>query len=857
MTLGRRRSDEDFSEEVRAHLEIETGRLVAEEGMSADDARAAARKAFGNVAAAQERFHESRRWVWIEQFAQDVRYALRGFAKTPVFVATSVLTLALGLGLLTVAFTAFNAYVLRPIPVPQPKQLYSIGWRGPEAGSQLLSWSGYEEMRGRSDLFDGVLAESVGMLSSDGRTLATSIVSGSYFSVLKPPMLLGRGLGPADADQPVAVLGYRAWQRLFAGDPAAVGRELALDDRRITIVGILRPEFGGLDEYPRDLWLPASGGGERPPQRVTARLRGGVTAPQAEAALAGFAARMAEPGKGPRAYQAVLESRATAIPLMLGVVAMLSPVFAAFALVLLTACANVSNAMLARAIARQREIAVRLSLGASRSRIVRQLLTEGLLIAVAAAAAALGIAWWALRAGLVLLFQTAPPTLASLMRVQPMTFDARVFLFAFAAAAATTIAFALVPALRASRQPLTDALRGQRCGTAGGTTLRSALVVAQVAVSMVLVVCALVLARNFTRLAAADVGYATAGVYSLNIRGENEGVNRIAPALAADPRVAQVVATSGNPLFGRGRSVLAGAAGGGAPVRTPYVFVSPGYFDLLRLPLTRGRGFRVEEASGRAPVAIVSDATARALWPGEDPVGRTIRFSDAEDVRREGLSDLTQVTVIGTASDVLSGLMVDGVDSGRIYLPVTPAADRAIAMLIQPRAASDFRPDLLRPVFRRLGEDPDRFEIISLDEMREIQMFPVRAAAWIGGLLGAIALALSISGLYAVLSYLLAQRTREIGIRMALGASAASVVSLVMRQCARLAGVGAVIGLSLAFAALAALRALVRLEAVSLLDAAAFATGLTVVLIATAAAAYQPARRSTRIDPAETLRAEA
>jgi hypothetical protein len=386
--------------------------------------------------------------------------------------------------------------------------------------------------------------------------------------------------------------------------------------------------------------------------------------------------------------------------------------------------------------------------------------------------------------------------------------------------------------------------------------MRATLVVAQVSVSMILVVLALVLARNFSRLSAIQTGYDTAAVYSINVREDDIGLAGIAAALDADPRVGALAVTSGNPLFGRGRTIEAGPAGGRAPVGTRYTFVSPSYFDLLRLPITRGRNFRPEEARNALPVAVVSDSTARAFWPGADPIGRTIHLARADGADTDGLEGQTELTVIGTTKDVLSGLMVDGRDAGHIYLPATPSHARVGSMLIRARAASDFRPDLLDPVFRRTGFDPERFEVISLDEMREIQMFPLRAAAWIGGLLGGIALVLSISGLYGVLSYLLSQRTREIGIRMALGATAGAVVGLVVRHSVRLAGIGAAIGLVLAFAALRWLASVISLPAVSLLDVLPFAAGTIVLVAATALAAWQPARRAARVDPAVTLRAE-
>ena len=853
----RRRPDEDFSDEVRAHLELETARLI-DEGMPPADARAAARKSFGNVMAAQERFHESTRWVWFEQFVQDLRYALRGLAGSRAFLATSVLTLAVGLSLITVAFTIFNAYVLRPYPVREPERLYRIAWRAPENGGQQFSWREYDELRARAELFDAAVAEDTRIVSSDDKTLAAAYVSDNYFTVLAPRLLAGRGLTAVDSDQPVCVLSHQAALRLFGVDRAAVGRDLDLDGRRVVVTGVLRPEFGGLDEYPRDIWLPAAFGGKQKPVEIVGRLRRDVPVTRAEAMLAPFAVTKAPAGTDPKQVRAALLPNATANAVTFELLAVLAPIFAAFVLVLLTACANVSNVMLARAVARHREIAVRLSLGASRSRIVRQLLTEGLLIAIIAGATALALASWTLRAGLVLLMGTLPPALAAIMRVVPMTFDYRVFAFALGVAALATLGFALLPALQASRQPLTDALRGQRSGTRSSSRLRSALVVAQVAVSTLLVVGALILSRNFASIGAIDLGYGTAGVYSVNLRGENAGaVGRAAPALVADPRLAEVAVTSWNPLFIQRVSIAAGPASGSTTAPTRYTFVSPEYFTVLRIPIGRGRAFRADEAQSDARVAIVSDATAQAFWPGADPIGQRIRIAKPEGQRRiDELPGYSEVTVIGTARDVASGFIVEGHDAGHIYLPTNSASPRAGALLLRARASSDFRPDMLRETFRRLGYEPETFEVIPLTDMRDTQMYPLRAGAWIGGLLGAIALVLSISGLYGVLSYMLSQRTREIGIRMALGATAGAVVSLVVRQSVRLAGVGAAVGLVIAAIAMKALSSVITLEAVSLLDVAPFVVGAAVALGATALAAWQPARRATRVDPSETLRAE-
>ena len=432
--------DEDFSAEIQAHLDLEIARLVAD-GRSPADARAAALRAFGNVAKVQERYYEANRWMWLEQMVQDLRYGLRGLRKSPAFVATTVLTLAVALSLLTVVFTIFNAYVLRPFAVRDPGALHRIIWRAQDDGGSQFRWRDYEALRQRRDLFEAAVAEDTRLVASEGRTLSADFVSENYFETLAPRLLLGRALGAADARAPVAVLSHQAWTRLFAGDPAVLGRDLDLDGRKFTIVGVLRQEFTGLDDYPKDVWIPLVtyaelvrpdilGANQSRRIEVTVRLRAGVTAAQAEGALTPMMPALVDAKPDRRDLRAEVRPHSTPNRLSLELLAVLSPVFAAFVLVLVTACANVSNVMLSRAIARQREIAVRLSLGASRGRVVRQLLTEGLLIAVLAGAAGLALAAWTLRIGTVMLFKTLPPSLAALLRVAPLLFDYRVFAFA-------------------------------------------------------------------------------------------------------------------------------------------------------------------------------------------------------------------------------------------------------------------------------------------------------------------------------------------------------------------------------------------------------------------------------------------
>ena len=855
------RDDEDFAREIQAHLDLEADRLSAD-GLVPDQARQAAQRAFGNVTAARERFHEASRWMWFEQLVQDLRYGCRTLLHSPAFAATTVLTLAIGLALTTGVFTVFNAYVLRSFAVRDPGTLHQVVWHARDAGGRNLRWRDYEAIRDRHELFTDAIAESTRYVSSKGRPLAAELVSGNYFSVLGPEMLLGRPLGPDDESGNAVVLGYQAWATVFARDPSAIGREIDLNGRRFVVAGVLGPRFAGLHFMPRDIWIPlrAYAAAVAPDLvaddtraiAVSVRLRPGITPQQAQSAITPLVADAA--GRDRQAW-AEIRPQDKPTPLSLTMLALLSPVFAAFALVLVAGCANVSSVMLARAVTRQREIAVRLSLGAGRGRILRQLLTEGFLISILAAGVSLALTAAGLRAGLAIFFGTLPPSLAAILRTAPLALDYRVFLFALAAAAASTLVFALIPALQASRLALMRGLGAHSTGGQQGSRLRGALVAGQVAISLLLVVPALTLARNGTMIRGVDLGFDITDVISIHVRQGNavELVRRLAAVMASEPRVAQFAVSNGNPLFGPPPRIILDSPQ--ARVSTPFNFVSPGYFDTLRIPILRGRGFREDEASIEARVAIVSAATARAFWPDQDPVGKTIGI-DASTGPGGELARYSEVTIVGISDDVISGLVVDGPEAGHIYLPVSPGSRHARALLARGRSHLDLSPEALRQILGRAATDPEVFEALPLEEVRTLQIYPFMAASWIGALLGLIALALSVSGLFGVLTYTLTQRSKEIGIRIALGATAGAVVRMVMRQTAWLTGAGAMAGLAGAFVLLQILGATVRMRAVSLVDGAAFGAGLALVVAAAAVAAYQPARRAARVDPAQTLRAD-
>ena len=809
-------------------------------------------------------------WLWLEQLIADFRYAARGLWKSRTFTATTVLTLAVGLGLITIVFTIFDAYVLRPFAVRDPYSLHVLGWESRDSQGWRFSWREFQELRSRADLFDDVSAEETQFVLSKNRQLYAGFVSGNYFEMLGARVSLGRPLADFDVMDPgtgaVAVLSDQAWTRLFNRDPGAIGRTIELNRESLVIVGVMRPEFSGLDDSPRDVWVPLTMyqpvakrdlfGPDQPREVVlTGRLRRGVSAPQAQAALTPF--MQAVSGRSDNVRASVL-LRATPAPLSFELIALLSPVFTAFGLVLVAACANVSNMMLARANGRHREIGVRLSLGASRGRVVRLLMAEGVMIAGLAGLTGLVLAAVALRTGLTVFVAMLPPSVAAMIRVVPLDFDYRVFLFAAMASAGATLLFALVPALQTTRGSLTHALRGEAGAVVRTSTLRNLLVTGQVMVSVVILIASATLVRNGLTLKTIDLGLDTNGVVSVNQPGRSRAlIPRAAAILAADPRVETVAVATVNPLFEQYRQALVTPAGTSSAVATRYTFVSPEYFPILRIPIERGRGFRTDEAAAEARVGIISAATARAFWPDTDPIGKTLRIEASTNEEASPLRGYGNIVIVGVAKDVVSGFVYDGTDRTHLYLPTSYSGAHAGALLVRGRAPLEFRRDTLPALLERVHPDPFAFEALPLTEVLALQMFPLRIASWIGSLLGLIAMAVNVSGLYGVLSYMLSQRTREIGIRMALGATSMRVLRLVMRQCARLAALGMTIGVVLGFSVMTALNSAIHMRNVSVVDAGAFAAAVLLVSAAAALAAYVPARRATRINPSQALRADA
>ena len=505
--IGRRQFEADLAEEIRIHREMERDyRAAGGEG-----------RFFGSEALVLEQSREAWGFGWLDSLSQDMRYAWRGIRRAPGFALTVIGTIGLGLGINTALFTIFNTYVFRTIAVSDPHNLYEFWWESKD-GTWRATWSQFQALRRENNVFTDVAAYDSLYAPLDGRPAAGETVSGNYFALLAPGARLGRLIQPDDAD--VVVLSYDTWRNSFGADPEILGRKLRLRGRAVEVIGVAPRGFTGVGDVVRDFWvkgtLPATAAGPQPLTRLLGRLRPGVTPEAARSAVLAWAQDETSnlvPER--RAARARIVSRATPIEYSPRMLAALSPLFAAFGLVLAIACANVSNMMLARALARQREIAIRVSLGAGRARLVRQLLTESLLLAFPAAAAGMAIAQGTLRFGIWLLFHTLPPAFVWFVKIPSIETDWRVFAFVLAAAVCAALLFGLVPALQTTRSRLVEANRGDFSSDYRPSRLRNVLVAGQVTVCVLLLICSAVALRSQRRVSSQDIRIRTAGVFDL------------------------------------------------------------------------------------------------------------------------------------------------------------------------------------------------------------------------------------------------------------------------------------------------------------------------------------------------------
>jgi macrolide transport system ATP-binding/permease protein len=917
--LHRSRTERDMDAELRFHIDAYAQDLIRG-GASQEEAQRRALVEFGGVERAKEECRDATGTNFLDSLAQDLRFGLRMLRKNPGFTAAAVFTLALGIAANTTIFTAFDALVLRPRAVKDPDHLAFVFRTTPEEAHARFSYPDYLYYRDHSKSFSDLALFAFGMavtssdLSATGtdsqRGVAGAIglqlpqlvqgsaqpimcffVSGNYFPMLGTLPLHGRVIEPED-DHPgassVVLLSGNFWQRQFHSDPNVVGSVIHLNGVAVTVIGVTPVDYIATAPDVPNLWAPVTARvalgslspGDLESRHVVVgepqgRLKPGVSFADAQAEVGVLTAQLRAlnledkhdqgaiviPGKNDLALLEPMEW------------ALVVASMAAVALLLLIACANVASLMLARAAARRKEIAVRLALGAGRRRLLRQLLTESVMVGILAGAVGLALANWMLHLLIVQVASTLPSFWGTIaLRISP---DIRIFVYTALISCAAGVAFGLVPAFQASKVDVNSAIKDEGSTLAfriSRSRLRGLLVAAQIAACLILLINSALLLRGSQRALRVDPGYETRGVAYLEMYDPVQlhysqerllQLNRdLVRGVEGIPSVRSVAQASRGPI-GNARWVAV------APVNAVpradanessdagYSYISPNYFETLGIPILRGRIFTRGEAEGQAPVVIVSEATARRFWPNEDALGKRLKIgSEKQHMSFPGQSEpfLASSEVIGIAADVRS-MDLTKIDESYVYLPLSPSRQWTGTLV----ARTEVDPTLLLPeIGRQVRKADPSLPMIAarLDTM--VSMDPHFVISRVGGVLasivGAMGLLLACIGVYGMVSYVVAQRTREIGIRMALGAQSGQVLRLVMVEGFRPILAGVVIGI-LASAAISRLLA-ATLFGLNPVDAVSFSGVPLFLCVIALLATYFPARRAVRVDPMIALRYE-
>lgn len=828
----------------------------------------------------------------LDSIRLNLRYALRSLAKSSGFTAIAVVTLALGIGLNTAIFSVVNAVLFKPLPVRASEQLVGVYNTEPsEFISHVpMAYPDYRDLRDSARSFDGLFGYSLIPLALDqgdqSELVFAEIVTGNYFSTLGVNAINGRTLLPDDdlatGAHPLAVLSYATWQRRFGGDLGIAGRTIRLNGNTFTVLGVAPPEFHGLLRgISPELWVPMMMHGtlhargtvnveegtsdaetlENRGRRwmwVMGRLRPGVTLAQAQAEAQSVSARLAEEYPATNRERKVGLLRTSDVKILPGLDKVLYGtsfvLMGIVGLVLLVASANVANMLLARANARRKEIAVRLALGATRARLVAQLLTEGLLLSFLGGGVGLLLAAWS-NESLNHIQLPLPVDIAL-----GLTLDYRVLAFTIVVAALTAVVFGLAPALQATRADLVSTLKEESGTTAGGGSkrrLQRLLVVAQVAISLVLLTFAGLSVRSMRNAHRVHPGFDANGVivgaFAPALRGYTrpqveEFYRTLGERVRALPGVESVALTTHVPLSFEIRTETVAPEGRDTGrdrdwPETDSSSVGPGYFTVMRIPILRGRAFLEQDRQGAPLVAVINDTLARRFWPHQEAVGQRLRFE----------ADGPYYQVVGVARDGKYRTLGEE-PRAFVYRALFQNYSRSPRMLV--RVAGDPRSLIseVRREVRQLDEKVPVTGLQTLEEVTSVSLLLPRAGATLFGLFGVLALVLASVGLYGVIAYLVGQRTREIGIRVALGASRADILRLVLSQGLKLLLVGTALGLA---GALALTRVLSYvLYGVSPTDPATFVGVTGLLALVMLLACVLPARRATRVDPMIALRYE-
>jgi len=826
----------------------------------------------------------------------DVRYAGRTLAKSPVFCSIAILSLALGIGANAGIFTLLDQVMLHLLPVEQPQRLAQLvehgDWYGSNNGMNAISYPMYEDLRKQNAVFSGMFCSYLTAFSASfgGRNerIGGELVSGSYFPVLGVRPAIGR-LYTAEEDRtpggaPLAVLSYSYWQSRFGGDPAIIGKQLLVRDRRLTIVGVAERKFeGAYALFQTQIFVPVTMAAEMTDKKapledrrqrwvqVFGRLKPGVDLKRAKASLAPLFHRLLEmevqqkefAHATPYARQQFLKVTLDAAPGGRGqdvvrqfLEAPLWAMMAMVALVLLIACANVANLLIARASSRQKEISVRLALGAGKVRIVRQLLVESALLATAGGLAGLLISPWAMRLFISIMPEIDPPLR---LVTDP---NLRLVFFTMAVSMATAMIFGLAPALQAARPNIAPVLKDQAGAVAGGghTRWRKLLVVAQVSLSLLLLIAAGLFGRSLQNLKTVNPGFEVNDLLSFQVDPTLNGYTpertklfyrRLAESLAALPGASSAGLCVVPPLtFDEWDSTITveGYVPKPGEDMEPRVnHISPGYFSTLKIPLYRGRDITEQDALGAPKVAMVNEKFAQHYFAGRDAVGRHIGMGGDPGTK-------TDIEIIGVVRDTRYSRMNEELQR-QVYFPYLQNEWAAqMTGYVRTTLHGEQMFPMIRAAVRKLDTNLPVYQMKTEEKQRDDSLSVERLSATLSSAFGVLATVLAAIGIYGVMAFLVARRTREIGIRMAMGASGGDVVWLVMREVLFLAGLGVLIGLPAALAVTRLIES--QLYGVGSHDPG-IAIAATLGLLAVAAlSGYIPARRATRVDPVIALRYE-
>jgi len=885
----REKFEQEMQAELRFHIESYADDLVRQ-GMPREQALRRARIEFGAVEAQKEECRASLGLRLWDELRADVRYALRAMRKNPGFTAVAVLTLALGIGANTAIFTLVDALVLRMVPVERPQELYQVQWRRPQGGrpGTSLSNSLWENLRARQDVFTSIASwgqQDFNLATSGAVQRANGIwVSGEFFAMLGVTPAAGRLITTAD-DQPgctpVAVLSYDFWQRHFGGATSAVGSTLPLNGHSFTIIGVSAPAFHGLDVGTKfEVAAPNCStrllDGDRPRLversywwlSVIGRVKPGLTPQQVSARVGALSPQVWEASL-PQDWDKDSQNnfrhrRFFAIPAATGLSDLretfsqpLTVLMAVVAVVLLIACANLAALLLARATAQQREIAVRMALGATRLRLIRYLLTHAVLLSAGGAIAGLLIARWGTS---VLVAELTTRGRSVFLDLSP---DWRVLAFTSGIALATAILFGILPAFRSTQVPLTAAMHGATAGQAERTSsTRRWIGAAQIALSLVLLVTAGLFLRSFSKLVRLDPGFdrhnvllVTASLRSTNLKSDQyiATYDAIQERLRALPGVSAVSRSRLTPLQGgQWSNSISANSEPGTKAHEGDTFlnaVTPGYFAILRTPLLSGRDFSPQDRAGTQQVAIVNHVFAQEWFGGQDPVGHILRIAKGDGTKGPPMQ------VIGVAGDAKYNDLRE---------PMQPTVYLSVAQLTgQESTRNNFELRTTLPLATMRGaieaavagvsgEVP--LEFYTLAEQVDDTLVQERVLAMLSGFFGFVALLLAMIGLYGTMSYRVALRRAEFGIRMALGAQVGAIVRLVLGEVVLVVMAGVAAGIAISLAATSTLQKLLfglgPRDTVTMAAAALLLAGVALV------AAYAPARRAARVDPMVALRYE-